>query len=102
MISWDAVYKGAWAVLISLLIIGGVCMFIPKLQEYRRYQSTAAKLAEDTRQEEEIIKHLKMQQERFRTDPRFVEFVAHEMGMVKSNETIFTFIDDLPDTGQMR
>ncbi|HNR94031.1 MAG TPA: septum formation initiator family protein [Kiritimatiellia bacterium] len=102
MISWDAVYKGAWVVLIALLIAGSVLMFIPKLQEYRRYQQTAAKLEEESRHEEEIIKHLKMQQERFRTDPRFVEFVAHEMGMVKSNETIFTFIDDLPATGQTR
>lgn len=102
MISWETVYKATWTILIALLVVVGISMFIPKIREYREYQRRAAKLEESTRHEEEMIKHLKMQQERFRTDPRFVEYIAHEMGMVKSNETVFTFIDDLPVTGSPR
>ncbi|MGD9872750.1 MAG: septum formation initiator family protein [Kiritimatiellia bacterium] len=99
MTFWDMVTKITWAILIGLLIVVGISMFIPRIREYHEYQRTAARLAEETRHEEEMIKHLKMQQERFQTDPRFVEYIAHEMGMAKTNETIFTFIDDLPPAG---
>jgi hypothetical protein len=82
-----------------LLIIGGICLFWPPIRQYREYRRREAELQQEKRLEGEIIKHLKMQQQRFQSDPRFVEHVAHEMGLVKPNETLFKFVDDKPQTG---
>ena len=58
--------------MIGLLIVVGISMFIPRIREYHEYQRTAAQLAEETRHEEEMIKHLKMQQERSQALNRFL------------------------------
>ena len=38
-----------------------------------------------------MIQDRQQKQEKFRSDPAFVERTAREMGMVKPNETIFKF-----------
>ena len=86
-------YKIAWISLIVIFLVGIACMFWPQFQQYKEFKRREAELAEDIQLEEELIKTLKEKQSRFPTDKRFVEQIAHEMGMAKTNEVIFTFID---------
>ncbi|NCC50423.1 MAG: hypothetical protein EOM20_04320 [Spartobacteria bacterium] len=95
---WRTIYRTAWIVLGIVLVIGGLCIFWRPINQYREYQRREAELEQEKQLEEELIKHLKMQQQRFQNDPRFVEHVAHELGLVKPNETLFKFADEKPGT----
>ena len=98
MDNWQTIYRSAWIILGVVLVIGGVCVFWPPIRQYREYQRRETELAEEKQLEEELIKHLKIQQQRFQNDPRFVEQVAYDLGLVKPNETLFKFVDDKPTT----
>ncbi|OGV47029.1 MAG: hypothetical protein A2X46_07615 [Lentisphaerae bacterium GWF2_57_35] len=77
-------------------------MFWPQIRQQQELQRKEAILEEDIRLEEEMIKHLKVQQERLRSDPRFVEKIAREeLGYAKPDETIFKFVDDEPQTSRL-
>ncbi len=91
---WDVIYKSAWGILGILVIIGVLCLFLPKIRQHQEYQRREALKLEEKRIEEQLISHLKWQQEKFKTDPKFVERIAHEQGMAWTNETIFKFVDD--------
>jgi cell division protein FtsB len=97
---WQVIYKSSWVALGVLFAIGIVCVFWPQVQQHREYQRHEAELQAEIELEKEITAHLKRQQERFQNDPRFVEHVAHELGMAKPNETIFKFVPDEPETGE--
>ena len=88
------IYKAAWITLVILFLVGIACMFWPQFEEYREYKRRESQLAREIQLEEEIIKTIKSWQERFPDDKRFVEQIAHEMGMAKTNEIIFTFIEE--------
>ena len=98
MSHWEAIYKSAWVLLGVLFVVAVICVFWPQFRQQKEYQRREAELQEEVRLEQEIIQHLKRQQERFQNDPWFVEHVAHELGMAKPNETIFKFVDDDPET----
>lgn len=74
-----------------------VCVFWPQYKKYEHFQHQESDLKEKITREEKTIKDLMRQQERFVNDPTFVERIAHEAGMVKSNETLFTFVDSQPN-----
>lgn len=76
-----------------LLIMLSVRIFMPKLSEVRKLQSRKLELKEEVTRLEERIKELKENQEKFSSDPDFVVRTAHEIGMVKTNETVFKFTD---------
>ena len=96
---WAVIYRFAWVTLGVLLFIAILCMFMPQYRQYREYQRRADALQEQIRLEEEMLKTLKQKQERFRSDPRFVEQIAHEVGLARPNETIFRFVEDEGDGG---
>jgi len=91
---WDVIYRSAWAALGVLIAVAVLCMFWPKIRLHQEYQRKEAELLEEKRMEEQLIMHLKRQQERFKSDPKFVERIAHEQGMAWTNETLFKFVDD--------
>lgn len=102
MSHWVVIYRFAWITLTLLVLIGIGFMFMPLVQQDREAQRREATLKEEIRMDEERIRQLKIQQERFETDPAFVERIAHEMGLARPDETIFRFVDDPPRTAPVR
>ena len=86
---WVATYRIAWGTLAVLFVVGGVCVFLPKVNTLRALQKRRLELQAENRMLEEKIQEFKTKQERFLTDPEYVERVAHELRLVKPNETIF-------------
>ena len=90
----NAIYKFAWITLLILFLAGMTGIFLPQFRQYQEFKRREDELAREIQAEEEKIKRLKHWQERFPGDKRFVEQIAHELGMAKTNEIVFTFVDD--------
>ncbi len=89
---WLTVYRTATAVFVGLVIIGLASLFLPKIREIRARQSVVTRMTEEKRAVDERTQLFIWQQERFATDPRFVERVAREeLGKAKPGEIIFRF-----------
>ncbi len=93
---WNVIYRTAWLALAIMTLIGVLCLFLPRWREYHEYQRRRAELADQVRLEEEMLRVLRTRQERFRQDPRFVEQMAHDLGMARPGETLFKFRNDPP------
>ena len=91
---WQLIYRSAWVALFIMGMIGATVAFLPKWREHRQLQRERAAAEEALRLEEEMLKVLKMKQERFQRDPRFVEQIAHDLGMARPDEVIFKFHND--------
>ena len=92
---WAAIYKGGLVVIGILVVVLVVWLFAPRIRTYYDLQRVEARRADDVRLEEEMLAHLHRQQERLRTDPRFVEKLAREeIGLAKPGELVFKFVDD--------
>lgn len=74
-----------------LVIIGLVCVFLPKCHGLRELQRKKAVLQEENRDIDQATKDLRVKRERFKSDPAFVERVARETGMVRTDEVVFQF-----------
>lgn len=91
---WELIYKCTWIALGILIVLAVSFTFWPKIHRHRELQLREQALQEDIRYETELINHLKEKQHRFLNDKQFVERIAHDLGMVKPNETIFNFVDE--------
>jgi cell division protein FtsB len=92
---WVMIYRVGWITLAALVVIAVIAMFAPQFKQYHELRRKEAVLQDEIRVEEEIVKHLKEQQERLKSDPRFVEKLAREeLGYAKPGETVFRFTDD--------
>ena len=88
---WVVLYKFAWIVVGVSCVIGVVCVFIPKAHSYRELQKRKEALEESNARMEARARQLETNQQRFRSDPDFVERIAREQGRAKPGETIFRF-----------
>jgi hypothetical protein len=93
---WVVIYRTGWIALAGLGLVGASVAFVPKWKEYRDYQRRNAEMAREEALEQEMLNLLKSKQERFRTDPRFVVRIAHDLGLARSNEVIFRYQGDAP------
>jgi cell division protein FtsB len=93
---WEIIYKVTWIALAILCAICVVCMFIPKVRQEHSLQAKKADAQEQNARLEASLKDLKEKQERFATEPAFVEQTARDIGMVKTNETLFKFTNQPP------
>ena len=97
---WVAVYRITWILIAVVCLVAAVCLFLPKYSKYRDLQRQKAEAVEQRHLEEIKIRRLQLQQERFASDPSFVERTARSEGMVKSNETVCKLtgvLSDMPD-----
>jgi|YNPMSStandDraft_1061717.scaffolds.fasta_scaffold86344_2 cell division protein FtsB len=85
---WTLIYRTCWVLLIVMILVGAAMVMIPRWQEMRAYQQRQIELQREIETEEEMIKLLRMKQERFQTDPEFVERLARDLGLVRSNEVL--------------
>ncbi len=81
----------AWILLCVLGLITLVTIFLPRWRNLSELQSINLELKQENITTEEETRALKRKQERFLSDPRFVERTARESGMVKPDETVFKF-----------
>lgn len=88
---WSWLYRLAWISLAVLGAIGVALVFIPTWQSHQRLQRQQAEAQQQIRIYEERIHQLQADQERFHQDPRFVERLAHDLGMARPDEVIFRF-----------
>jgi cell division protein FtsB len=99
---WVMIYRFGWVAIGVLLVVLGISVFVPQIQHHQELRRKEAVLQEEIRMEEEILRHLKEQQDRLRSDPRFVEKVAREeFGYVRPGETVFKFVDQERPTNRM-
>ncbi len=94
---WLVTYRVSCLVLAAAVVAGIVEIFLPKIRENEAKQKRAAMIEAENRQKEDSTRKLRDQQERFDTDPAYVERVARDtLGKVKPDEVIFRFTD--PET----
>ena len=86
--------KLAWGLLLVLCLVGLSCLFIPKLQALRELHRRKEEVQSENLSTESRIRDLRTKRERFASDPAFVERVARESGMLKSDETVFKFVPE--------
>lgn len=98
---WRVIYKLAWVLLVIVIPVGIASIFAPRCNNLHTLQKQKEQLAESNRQIDERTRELQTRQERFIADPRFVERVAREAGMVRSNELVFRVSPDNPATVEL-
>lgn len=87
------VYRIAGIIALIIFAIGAICLFVPKYREYAGLQKKRDIMVEQNREKSEQIKALKEKQERFTTEPAFVERTARKAGMVTKDEIVYKFKD---------
>jgi len=87
-------YRYVAAAVVLLALIGVGFAFLPKVTQFQEYRETKATLEAKIRVEEELIKKLRLNQQKFSTDKYFVQKIAHEFGFAHEGEVIFQFNDN--------
>jgi len=88
-----------WLVIAALLALALFSLFWPQYIQYRHYARRIAELDRTIRREQALIKNLQIRQQRLRTDPAFLQRIAHEMGLAGPDEVIFRFVE--PETNRL-
>lgn len=88
---WLIIYRFAVAIIVVLCLIGVMFMFLPKCYRISKLQQTKTQLENENKQRETDTRELRIKQERFTSDPAFVQRTAREVGMVKPHEVVFRF-----------
>ncbi len=91
MSAWRLIYRFSWSVLAVLVGIGLVCVFTPKCRSLTSLRSTRTAIEESNGKLVADIKDLRIKQERFTSEPAYVERTAREIGMVRPDETVYLF-----------
>ncbi|MDI6775295.1 MAG: hypothetical protein QME60_07900 [Verrucomicrobiota bacterium] len=86
---WGAVHKCAWILLALLAIVGLLCVFLPRYGAFRKMRKQQTEDKAENRRIEFRIAELCVNQDKFLTDPAFVEGAARENGRVKPNEVVY-------------
>jgi len=96
---WVMIYRIGWIALALLVVVALASLFVPQIRQYQEYRRKQVTLEADIELEKQMLKHLQDQQQRLKSDPRFVEKIAREeFGYAKPGETIFKFVEDEPQT----
>jgi len=94
MMSWQTIYRSAWMLLALLVAVGLACVFWPVLRQYHNYRRREVILEREIQHEQRTINTLRENQKEMKTNPHFVERVAHDLGMARADETIFKYTGD--------
>jgi cell division protein FtsB len=98
----NAFYRYILIGTVVVLLVGVGFAFMPKVTQFQSYQATKTDLDTQLAREEERIKELRSNQERFHTDKQFVQQIAHDIGFAHEDETIFQFSDSAETNIQNR
>ena len=90
---WPVVRFWAFIVVIVVLVSSAAVLFLP---EIRRYQASEQRLIEINgilSDKSSQLQELEERQRRFKTEPAYVEHVAHELGLAHPSETVFRIME---------
>ena len=90
----NVLYRTAWLLLGLLFVVGALFLFIPKCRSLHELQRVRDDLEAENGRTAAETQELVRKQQRFQSDPQFVERTAHESGRIKSNETVFFFPEE--------
>jgi uncharacterized membrane-anchored protein YhcB (DUF1043 family) len=91
---WSLITRTA---VVGVFVMMGICavlIFTPTVRETKTRQQTLNSLEKQTKDEIEAATKDATNSRRFTTDPEFVERVAHEVGYVGPDETVYLFPTD--------
>ncbi len=77
-----------------LVMIAGVVTITPKYSQWRGLEQQRKEMLRRIDYKQNEIKVLKDKQQRFKTDPEFVEFVARQNRRARPGELVFVFESD--------
>lgn len=91
--------KEQWLLSLTILFIAGVFVFLglvtfPKYQRSCELKKRSLELEEVIEKKKREITELKEFQQRFRSDPDFVEKIARQNHRVYPSELVFVFVDE--------
>ncbi len=91
---WNIIYRFSWGLLAVLIVIGLILIFTPKARKLAYLQGVKAEIEARNAEKAEQVKDLQTRQERFVSDPEFVEHTAREAGLVMAGEVVFKFTNE--------
>jgi hypothetical protein len=69
--------------------MGGLFILPPKIQNMQNLEMQRNEMKRKIAYKEKEIENLKLRQQRFSTDPEFVELIARQNKRIRANELIF-------------
>jgi cell division protein FtsB len=91
---WNLINRIVLMAVVAMAIVGIVLAFAPKVKQMQSYQDTRDALQQRIDITVSAEKELKEKQQRFLTDPSYVEKVAHEVGYARKDEMIYHFPEE--------
>jgi len=91
---WNLINRIVLTSISVMAVVGVVLAFTPKVKQIQAYQNTRDTLQRRIDVALADERELKDKQRRFRTDPSYVERVAHEVGYARKDEMIYHFPEE--------
>jgi cell division protein FtsB len=91
---WNLINRIVLVAIVAMAAVGVVLAFAPKVRQMQDYQVTRDTLQHRIEVTVADEKELKGKQQRFLSDPSYVEKVAHEVGYARKDEIIFHFPEE--------
>ncbi|MBN2685710.1 MAG: septum formation initiator family protein [Pontiellaceae bacterium] len=91
---WSLITRTAVIGVFVMMGVGAVLIFTPTVREAKARRQTLNRLEAQKKLELEAAEKKASNSRRFNTDPEFVERVAHEVGYVSPDETVYIFPSD--------
>jgi cell division protein FtsB len=91
---WNLINRIVLVAIAIMAGVGVVLAFTPKVKQMQSYQQTLDDLEQRIEITETAEKEMKENIRRFKTDPAYVEKVAHEVGYARDDETIYHFPEE--------
>lgn len=91
---WNLINRVVLVAIMAMALVGIVLAFTPKVRQMQDYQDRRDSLQQRIDLTLSAEKELKEKQQRFLTDPTYVERVAHEVGYSRKDETIYHFPEE--------
>ena len=91
---WNLINRIVLAAIIVMAGVGVALAFAPKVKQFQEHQDTYNGLQQRIEIALANENELKEKQRRFKTDPEFVERIAHEVGYARKDEMIFHFPEE--------
>ena len=88
---WNLINRIVFVAIVLMALVGGMMAFLPKVRQMQKYQDRRDELQQRIEIKLAEEKDLKDRQQRFLTDPAYIERVAHEVGYARKDETIYHF-----------
>jgi cell division protein FtsB len=96
---WNLINRIVLIAVVAMAIVGIVLAFTPKVKQMQAYQNTRDTLQQRIEVTVTAEKELKEKQQRFLSDPSYVERVAHEVGYARKGEIIYHFPEETGSNG---